>query len=93
MNAGAQGRTVAHRATHTAKGFAHGRIRSIPPGTLREAIVNGVVHRDWQSPQPTIEHVGDILTVTSPGGFIGGGAPDNIITHPAVPRYRSMADP
>ena len=44
---------VANRVTHTAKGFAHGRIRAIPPGTLREAIVNGVVHRDWQSPQPT----------------------------------------
>ena len=79
--------------THTAKGFAHGRTRAIPPGTLREAIVNGVVHRDWLSRQPiTIEHVGDTLTVTSPGGFLGGVTPDNIITHPAVPRYRSMAE-
>ena len=84
---------VANRVTHTAKGFAHGRIRAIPPGTLREAIVNGVVHRDWLSRQPTtIEHVGDTLTVTSPGGFLGGVTPDNIITHPAVPRYRSMAE-
>ena len=55
--------------------------------------VNGVVHRDWLSRQPTtIEHVGDTLTVTSPGGFLGGVTPDNIITHPAVPRYRSMAE-
>ena len=84
---------VANRITHTAKGFAHGRTRAIPPGTLREAIVNGVVHRDWLSRQPTtIEHVGDTLTVTSPGGFLGGVTPDNIITHPAVPRYRSMAE-
>ena len=84
---------VANRVTHTAKGFAHGRTRAIPPGTLREAIVNGVVHRDWLSRQPTtIEHVGDTLTVTSPGGFLGGVTPDNIITHPAVPRYRSMAE-
>ena len=84
---------VANRVTHTAKGFAHGRVRAIPPRTLREAIVNGVVHRDWLSPQPTtIEHVGDVLTVTSPGGFLGGVTPDNIITHPAVPRYRSMAE-
>ena len=64
---------VANRVTHTAKGFAHGRIRAIPPRTLREAIVNGIVHRDWLSPRPTtIEHVGDTLTVTSPGGFLGG---------------------
>ena len=84
---------VANRVTHTARGFAHGRMRAIPPGTLREAIVNGVVHRDWLSPLPTtIEHVGDTLTVTSPGGFVGGVTPDNIITHPAVPRYRSLAE-
>ena len=85
---------VANRVTHTAKGFAHGRIRAIPPRTLREAIVNGIVHRDWlSSPRPTtIEHVGDTLTVTSPGGFLGGVRPDNIITHPAVPRYRSLAE-
>ena len=84
---------VANRVTHTADGFAHGRVRAIPPRTLREAIVNGVVHRDWLSPRPTtIEHVGDTLTVTSPGGFLGGVAPENIITHPAVPRYRSLAE-
>ena len=84
---------VSNRVTHTAEGFAHGRIRAIPARTLREAIVNGVVHRDWLSPQPTtIEHVGDTLTVTSPGGFLGGVTPDNIITHPAVPRYRSLSE-
>ena len=84
---------IANRVTHTARGFAHGTMRAIPPGALREAIVNGVVHRDWQSPLPTtIEHVGDTLTVTSPGGFVGGITPDNIITHPAVPRYRSLAE-
>ena len=84
---------IANRVTHTAKGFAHGTMRAIPPGALREAIVNGVVHRDWLSPLPTtIEHVGDTLTVTSPGGFVGGVTPDNIITHPAVPRYRSLAE-
>ena len=84
---------MANRVTHTASGFAHGRIRAIPPGTLREAIVNGIVHRDWLVPQPTvIEHVGDTLTVTSPGGFVGGVTPDNIITHPAVPRYRRLSE-
>jgi ATP-dependent DNA helicase RecG len=52
-----------------------------------------VVHRDWLSPHPTtVEHVGDTLTVTSPGGFVGGINPSNIISHPAVPRYRSLAE-
>src|SRR5699024_2220186 len=53
--------------------------------------VNGVIHRDWQTAAPTVvEHVGDSLIVTSPGGFIGGISPDNIITHPSTPRYRSL---
>ena len=30
--------------------------------------------------------------MTSPGGFVGGVTPDNIITHPAVPRYRSLSE-
>ena len=88
-----QAGNVANRVTHRAVGFAHGRIRAIPPRTLREAIVNGLVHRDWLAPKPTvIEHVGDTLTVTSPGGFVGGVTPDNIITHPAAPRYRSLSE-
>ncbi len=78
---------------HVAHGFAHGQMRVIPPRALREAIVNGVVHRDWLSPQPTtVEHVGETLTVTSPGGFVGGIGPSNIISHPAVPRHRRLAE-
>ena len=88
-----QASEVANRVTHTAEGFAHGRVRAIPPRTLREAIVNGLVHRDWLAPRPTVvEHIGDTLTVTSPGGFVGGVTPENIITHPAVPRYRSLSE-
>ena len=79
--------------TRTVEGFAQGKVRAIPSRTLREAIVNGLVHRDWLVPRPTvIEHVGDTLTVTSSGGFVGGVTPDNIITHPAVPRYRNLSE-
>ena len=82
-----------NRSVHLGEQFARGQFRALPSRALREAIVNGVVHRDWLSPQPTfVEHVGDILTVTSPGGFIGGIGPSNIITHPSVPRYRSLAE-
>jgi ATP-dependent DNA helicase RecG len=84
---------TANRVIHLAGGFAHGQVRALPRRALREAIVNGVVHRDWLSGEPTtIEHVGDVLTVTSPGGFIGGVSPHNIITHPSVARYRSLAE-
>lgn len=84
---------TSNRRVHVPEGFAHGQRQAIPPRAVREAIVNGVVHRDWLSPQPTtVEHVGDVLTVTSPGGFIGGIAPSNIITRPSVPRHRSLAE-
>lgn len=82
-----------NRAVHMPSGFAHGQLREIPPLTLREAVVNGAIHRDWFSPQPTtIEHIGGRVTVMSPGGFMGGVGPSNIITHPSAPRYRSLAE-
>jgi ATP-dependent DNA helicase RecG len=82
-----------NRVIHVPDGFAHRQVRAIPPRAFREALINGVVHRDWLSPNVTeIEHVGDTVTITSPGGFVGGVGPDNIITHPASPRYRSLAE-
>ncbi len=84
---------AANRTRHVPLGFVIRRTRSIPSLVIREAIVNGVVHRDWHSPQPTtVEHIGNQMTITSPGGFIGGVSATNIITHPAVPRYRSLAE-
>ena len=84
---------AANRTFHVAHGFAYGQPQAIPSRALREAIVNGSVHRDWLSAQPTtVEHAGDTMTVTSPGGFVGGIDPSNIISHPAVPRYRSLAE-
>lgn len=76
-----------------ARGLVVGRVRELPPLAVREAVVNGVVHRDWASPAPTVvEHVGASLTVTSPGGFVGGVTPENIITHPSQARNRALAE-
>ena len=75
------------------RGLVVGRLRELPPLALREAIVNGIVHRDWATPAPTVvEHVGRTLVVTSPGGFVGGVTPDNIITHPSQARNRALAE-
>ena len=72
-------------------GFGVTRIRAIPERSLREAILNGVCHRDWNRRDPTVvEHIGNELRVTSPGGFIGGVTAENIITHPSQPRYRTL---
>ena len=74
-------------------GFAIGQHKALPPRAIREAIVNGLTHRDWNTQAATVvEFVGDRLIVQSPGGFVGGVTPQNIITHPASPRYRSLAE-
>ena len=75
------------------RGLVVGRLRELPPLAVREAIVNGIVHRDWATPSPTVvEHVGRTLVVTSPGGFVGGVTPANIITHPSQARNRALAE-
>ena len=85
--------TAANRTIHILRGLVNQQILAVPSSSFREALVNGVTHRDWMNPNPTtVEHLGDQITVTSPGGFIGGITPANIITHPAVPRYRSLAE-
>ena len=77
---------------HVRSGFVIGRLRELPVAVVREAVVNGVVHREWAGLAPTtVEHVGRSLAVTSPGGFIGGVNTANIITHPSQPRNRALA--
>jgi len=84
---------AANPAVHLATGLSVGQLRQLPRLAVREAIVNGVVHRDWRSPAvTTVEHTGATLVVSSPGGFVGGVTPENIITHPSEPRYRSLAE-
>ena len=75
---------------HVDQGLVIGRPRLLPERALREAIVNGVAHRDWTDPDPTfVEHLGATLRVTSPGRFYGGVRSDNIINHP--PKSRNTA--
>lgn len=55
--------------------FAERTVRQLPMRSAREAVLNGVVHRDWNLHEPTVvtwveEDVS--LTVVSPGGFVGG---------------------
>lgn len=84
---------AANRLIHVPRrASVHRQIRAIPSTAFREAIVNGITHRDWLSPHPAfVEHIGDRLTVTSPGGFPPEISAENIITHPPRPRYRSLA--
>ena len=79
--------------THLDEGLAHGQVRQIPERALREAIVNGVAHREWAISAPTVvEHIGGLLRVTSPGGFVSGVSPENIINHPSASRNTALVD-
>lgn len=85
----ARRRTVHHRVS----GGSERLIDALPPRAAREAILNALVHRDWQLPEPVwAEHVGDRLRVRSPGGLVGTVTTDNILTHPSMPRYRGLAE-
>ncbi|MEV0334761.1 ATP-binding protein [Nocardia sp. NPDC050717] len=78
---------------HLSRGLPSGQLRELPESAIREAIVNGVAHRDWNSPEPTvIEHVGRTLRVTSPGGFVSGVNENNIITHPSKSRNTALTE-
>lgn len=63
-------------------------IPDLPTPAVREALVNAVVHRDYQSGRPVhVEHSATRLAVTSPGPFVPGVAPNNVLT--VTPRSRN----
>jgi ATP-dependent DNA helicase RecG len=69
------------------------RIRLIPDRAVREALVNGLIHRDYRSPDPVqIEFTGVQLVVSSPGGFPPGINVDNIISERSHPRNASLTN-
>jgi ATP-dependent DNA helicase RecG len=77
---------------HVERGLVIGRVRALPERAVREAIVNGIAHREWTDENPTtVEHIGRTLRVTSPGGFYGGVRSDNIINHPPISRNKDLS--
>ncbi|MBS5745621.1 ATP-binding protein [Cutibacterium avidum] len=79
--------------SHVSSGLVEGQVRQLPERAIREAIVNGLAHREWGLPDATlIEHNGAVLRVTSPGGFFGGVTAENIITHPSTSRNVALTE-
>ncbi len=69
------------------------RIPQFPIEGVREAILNALTHRDYQHPgEVLVRHSVQELVVTSPGGFVDGITPENILRHEAVPRNRTLAN-
>ena len=69
------------------------RIPQFPIEGVREAVLNALTHRDYQNPgEILVRHSAKELVVTSPGGFVDGITPENILRHEAVPRNRTLAN-
>jgi ATP-dependent DNA helicase RecG len=74
--------------------FSELPVRRLPPVAVREAILNGLVHRDWLSSEPTAVTWVDAdsaLQVISPGGFVGGVTADNVLVQ-RYTRHPALAD-
>lgn len=75
-------------------GFTEFGVRRLPPPAVREAVLNGVAHRDWLQPDPltlTFVQADSALQVVSPGGFVGGVMAGNVLTQ-RYARYPALAD-
>lgn len=74
--------------------FSERVVRFIPLRAAREAVLNGIVHRDWNQHAPTqVTWVEEdrSLTVESPGGFVDGVNADNLLTQ-RFSRSPALAD-
>lgn len=56
-------------------------VADLPDDAVREAVVNAVMHRDYADLAPIqVEHAPTRLAVTSPGDFVSGVTPANVLT-------------
>jgi ATP-dependent DNA helicase RecG len=79
--------------TTVPSGFYHGEFPQYPVIALREAILNAFAHRDYTMPSMVfIRHYRDRLEINSPGGFVGGVTPANILHHEPVTRNRYLVE-
>jgi ATP-dependent DNA helicase RecG len=86
LSAAASLRTVRPR------GFAQLELPTISWEVAREAILNAIAHRDYFLRQGIIVALHrDRVEVTSPGGFLGGITPANILRHGPVHRNELLA--
>lgn len=74
-------------------GFFKLRVPAFPPEVVREAVLNAVTHRDYSDPgEVFIRHRANELVVVSPGGFLAGITPQNILRHEPISRNRILSE-
>ena len=69
------------------------RIPAFPIEVVREAVLNAVTHRDYSDPgEVLLRHTLQEMVITSPGGFLAGITPKNILRHEPIARNRTLAE-
>lgn len=67
-------------------------VADLPDLAVREAVINAVMHRDYQVTAPIqVEHADTRLAVTSPGDFMLGVTPQNVLTTSSRTRNSALA--
>jgi ATP-dependent DNA helicase RecG len=68
-------------------------IADLPEPAVREAVVNGIMHREYFSLDRTaVEHTLTQLRVSSPGGFVPGVSVNNVLTTSSRTRNTNLAN-
>lgn len=74
------------------RGFAQLEIPTISWEVAREAVLNAVAHRDYFPRQGIVVALRrNQVEITSPGGFLGGISPANVLRHPPIHRNELLA--
>ncbi len=74
-------------------GFFKLRIPAFPLETVREALLNAVTHRDYSDPGEVLfRHAAREVAVTSPGSFLPGITPQNILRVEPRSRNKTLAE-
>lgn len=85
---------VVNRNTTLVKGFAHAPVPQVPHSAVREALLNAMIHRDWNRSEPVEARwveLDSTLIVRSPGGFPSAITAENVLSNRAA-RYPALAD-
>ena len=68
-------------------GLAQASVEALPFDAVREALVNAVMHRDWdRAGAVVIDHTQTELVVFSPGSFLEGVSENTVLTAPSRTR-------
>ena len=74
-------------------GFEELEIPDLSWRTAREGLLNALAHRDYFLSQSIhMDLLPDRLEITSPGGFIEGVTPENVLWHPSARRNPLLAE-